>query len=219
MSETLALLLADGRTPNGAHAHSGALEPAIAAGLRAGDVPALIQARLRTVGLLDASFSAAAARATDASELAELEHEWLARTPAPAVRETGRRLGRSLLRTAGSLGLGSPALSHWARDSAATPRCLVLGAIAAAAGLSPRRAAGLALYDDAATLAAAAPKLLAVDAATTAGWVAAAVPLIDELAARATGPATPDMLPAIATPGLDALAQNHLQAEGRLFAS
>lgn len=222
MSDVFALLLADGRTPGGAHAHSGGLEPALAAGLSPAEIPGLIAGRLRTVGYLDAAFAAAAARAEDPQLLGTLESEWLARTPAPALRESARRLGRALLRTASSLRLSSAALEAWAASSAATPRCVALGAIAGAAGLTPRRAATVALYDDAATVAGAAPKLVSVDSAAAVGWVAGCAGLIAALATEAAEAAearSPAALPAIATPGLEAFAEDHRRRQGRLFAS
>ncbi|MCZ7374755.1 urease accessory protein UreF [Micromonospora sp. WMMC250] len=62
---SLLLLVADGRFPAGAHAHSGGLEAAVAAG-RVTDLPTLeefLAGRLATAGLVGAAFAAAAHRA------------------------------------------------------------------------------------------------------------------------------------------------------------
>jgi len=211
MSTALELLLADGRTPTGGFAHSGGLEPS---GVGAGGVPAFLEARLRTTGLLDA---AVASRAAAGGDPLALEAAWAARTPAPAVREVARRLGRALLRL--GLRLWPAPLAAYAAASEATPRPVVLGLLGAAAGLGPEAVARLALYDDAATVTGAAPKLLAIDSLEAAAWLAAAAPLVDELAARAaeTGAAHP--LPAPATPLLDLRAQAHITENRRLFAS
>ncbi|WP_433457733.1 hypothetical protein [Micromonospora sp. CA-248212] len=64
-TSSLLLLLADGRFPAGAHAHSGGLEAAVAAG-RVTDLASLeafLVGRLATAGLVGAAFAAAAHRA------------------------------------------------------------------------------------------------------------------------------------------------------------
>ncbi|MFC3500001.1 urease accessory protein UreF [Micromonospora krabiensis] len=64
-TSSLLLLLADGRFPAGAHAHSGGLEAAVAAG-RVTDLDSLeafLVGRLATAGLVGAAFAAAAHRA------------------------------------------------------------------------------------------------------------------------------------------------------------
>lgn len=204
----LDLLLADGRTPTGGFAHSGGLE---AMGLEAAMVPGYIAARLQTVALLDASV---AARVAGGDDPLALDAAWLARTPAPAVRDAGRRLGRGLLRL--GCRLWPAALNTYAATSAATPRPVVLGLCGREAGLTPRQVARLALYDDAASVAAAAPKLLAVDGLETTVWLHRLEGLVERLTedAARVGP-----LPSPATPRLDVLAELHNHERGRLFAS
>jgi len=204
----LSLLLADGRTPTGGFAHSGGLE---AAALAPHDVAAFLRARLQTVALLDAAVAARACRGDDPLAL---DAAWAARTPAPAVRDAVRRQGRGLLRLA--LRLWPDAVESYAAASAATPRPVVLGLAGRAAGIDPVAVAELSLYDDAAAVAAAAPKLGAVDALEAAAWLADAAPLIAALADRA---ARPGALPAPATPLLDLRAQAHHDNSRRLFVS
>jgi urease accessory protein len=204
----LSLLLADGRTPTGGFAHSGGLE---AAGLAPAAVPAFMAARLRTAGLLDA---AVAARVAGGDDPLALEAAWAARTPAPAARDAARRLGRALLRLALALWPGE--LEAYAAASAATPRCVVLGLAGRAAGMAPAAVAELSLYDDAAAVAAAVPKLGAVDALEAAAWLAGMAPLVAELVPRAVRDGA---LPASATPLLDLRAQAHHDNPRRLFVS
>jgi urease accessory protein len=198
----LALLLADGRTPTGGYAHSGGLEPS---GLGVADVPAFIAARLRTVGRVDAAAAVLAARGADRPALAA---ELAARTPSAAAREAALRLGRALARTGRALFPSLPELDF--------ARPIVLGVIGAAAGLDPVAIARLSLYEDAATVAAAAPKLMAVDAVEATAWVAGVAPLIDALAREAAGATE---LPAAAAPLLDLRAERHAHDTRRLFAS
>ncbi|MBJ7328889.1 MAG: urease accessory protein UreF [Solirubrobacteraceae bacterium] len=210
-ASALELLLADGRTPTGGFAHSGGLE---AAALSTAEVPHFLRARLRTVGVIDA---AVAARAAAGDEPLELDDAWAARTPVPAVRDTGRRLGRALLRLASKLWPG--ALDSYAAASSLTPRPVVLGLAGATTGMDPLSVARLSLYDDAATVVSAAPKLLSVDALDATAWLVGVAPLIDALAARAAAVGPTDPLPAPSTPLLDRRAFQHHLEERRLFVS
>ena len=102
MTRSALLLLADSRFPAGAHAHSGGLEAAAAAG-RVHDAESLhefLAGRLHTGALLAAAFAAAACQADRAETLAELDHEHDVRLVSPALRQASRRLGRQLLRAA-----------------------------------------------------------------------------------------------------------------------
>jgi urease accessory protein len=208
----LALLLADSRTPAGGYAHSAGLEAAVEAGLDAAAVPAFAAARLETSGFVDAAFAAAARRRRGAALLA-LDDELAARVQSAPLRAASRQLGRALLRLGASLWPDDETLVTYAEASAWTPRPVAFGALARAAGLDAHATARLSLYEDAAGIAAAAVKLLPLDAATTTGWVAALAPRIDALAARA---AAAD-LPATATPLLDLRSLDHDRSDRRLF--
>jgi urease accessory protein len=231
----LSLLLADARTPSGGYAHSGGLEAAVAAGLRAADVRAFLSARLASVAHVEACFAAAACSdqmqsvglwdPQIASDLL-LDAELAARTPAQPQRLALRGLGRALLRIGRRLWPGDERLAAYARASEWTPRPVVFGLLAAAGGLTPVEAARLSLYEDAAGVAAAAVKLLPLDAAATTAWLASLAEHIEALAAAAADAAacaaaagTPAALPATATPGLDLLALTHHESEGKLFVS
>ncbi|HEX4787924.1 MAG TPA: urease accessory UreF family protein, partial [Actinospica sp.] len=102
MTRSALLLLADSRFPAGAHAHSGGLEAAAAAG-RVHDTASLqefLSGRLHTGALMAAAFTAAACQAEAAETLAELDHEHDVRLLSPILRQSSRRLGRQLLRAA-----------------------------------------------------------------------------------------------------------------------
>ena len=109
------------------------------------------------------------------------------------------------------------AIAAYRDASRLTPRPIALGVVAAVADVSDVDTALLALYDDAATVASAALKLLPLDPAVTVGWLAALAPSM-ALAARAiaadTGP-----LPAPAAVAIELSAPIHLEQRERLFAS
>lgn len=246
MASTLELLLADARTPTGGYAHSGGLERALAEGLAVVEIPDFMAARLRTVGLVEAAFAARAASTTGVLALLELDLELAARTLAAPLREAARRLGLALLRCGLEWWPENRLLSEYREASALTPRAVTLGAVVHAAGLGAEATARLCLYDDAATVAAAAVKLAAVDGAQASGWLVGVAGLIDALAVEAAraasgasggagecqagaGGAAADalpatalpaaMLPATATPLLDQRALVHALQRRRLFAS
>jgi urease accessory protein len=209
VSGVAALILADGRTPTGGYAHSNGLEA-----LAPGDVPAFMAARLATIARVDAVAAVLAARACTVGELLELEEELAARTPSAAAREASRTLGLALLRTGRRVWPADPLVRGYAEAAVTAARPVALGVVAAAGGVSGADVARLALYDDAATVAAAAPKLMAVDAADAAAWVAAL-----DIDAAAGEVAAQRALPATATPLLDLHAERHRRDTRRLFAS
>jgi urease accessory protein len=197
------LLLADSRFPSGSYAHSLGLEQAVADGLT--DVPAFMASRSRLVAESDARFAVEARRGRDVLD------EWSARCPSQVLRAASHRLGRQLLRSAAVV---------WGVEPADLPRPLALGLVCAAAGVSEQDTALLSLYDDASTVASAALKLLPLDPAVTARWVAELMPHL-QLAARAiAADATPlEDLPAPAAVALELAAPIHLESRERLFAS
>jgi urease accessory protein len=211
----LALLLADSRFPSGSYAHSLGLEQAVASGLT--DVPTFMAARRRLVAEADARFAVEARRAAGSPrQLARLDAEWAARCPSPVLREGARRLGAQLLRSAATVWPGDP-IAAYRVASRLTPRPIALGVVAAAGSLAGEDVALLALYDDAATVASAALKLLPLDPAVTARWLAELAPQLS-LAARAVA-ADQGPLPAPAAVALELSAPIHLEQRERLFAS
>ncbi len=217
------LLLADGRFPAGAHAHSGGVEAAVRAGRVTGpaSLAAFCRGRLHTTGLVAAALAAAACAGHD---LAELDAAADARTPAPALRATSRRLGRQLLRAARAA-WPSPELDALAPLRPGPHQPLVLGLAARSAGLEPRDAARAAAYDAAGSPASAAVRLLSLDPFDAAALLARLADDMDAVAERAAADAAgvaergTDALPAASAPLLDIAAEHHATWPVRLFAS
>jgi urease accessory protein len=216
----VALLLADSRFPAGGYAHSLGLEQAVTEGLGPDGVARFMAARLRLVAGPEAALSVAALRAAhDDDALAALDDEHGARCPSPVLRDVARRLGAQLLRSAATA-WPDPALARYRRASAATPRPVALGVVGAAAGLRAVELATVALYDDAATVAAAALKLLGLDPAQTARWLVQLAPEIAAAARTVAADERPlDAQPAPAAPGLELAAARHAALQERLFVS
>ncbi|MEA2155684.1 MAG: urease accessory protein [Solirubrobacteraceae bacterium] len=221
----VAMLLADSRFPAGSYAHSLGLEQAVAEGLGTGEVAPFIAARLRLAGRADAALSVAALRCADCAAgadgdgLAALDDEHGARCPSPVLRDVARRLGAQLLRSAATA-WPHPAIDRYRSASAATPRPVALGVVGAAAGLLDVEVATVALYDDAATVASAALKLLGLDPAVTARWLAELAPAIAAAArAVAADERALGAQPPPAAPALELAAARHASREERLFVS
>ncbi|MEV4119987.1 urease accessory UreF family protein [Micromonospora sp. NPDC049645] len=226
---SLLLLLADGRFPAGAHAHSGGLEAAVAAG-RVSDLATLEQflaGRLATAGLVGAAFAAAAHRAAVLADsalrpgtLARLDAELDARTAAPALRAVSRRQGRALLRAGRAIWPAAPFA-----DLPATPggahQPLVLGLLCAAAGLSRVETATIAAYGTLTGVASAGVRLLGLDPYRVQALLVGLADSCDQTAADAARAADdpPERLPAAAAPLADIHAEIHATWEVRLFAS
>ncbi|WP_052850040.1 urease accessory protein UreF [Streptomyces avicenniae] len=222
---TALLLLADGRFPAGAHAHSGGAEAAVRAGRIDGPatLAAFCRGRLHTTGLVAAALAAAACAGCDPYALDAAAD---ARTPTPALRDTARKLGRQLLRAARAT-WPAPELHAVA---ATRPRGLhqpvVLGLTARAAGLTPHDVAQAAAYDTVSSPATAAVRLLSLDPFDATAVLAGLADAMDAVAAQATAAAeavlatgSTDHLPAASAPLLDITAQQHAAWPVRLFAS
>jgi urease accessory protein len=208
------LLLADGRFPSGGHAHSGGLEPAVAAGA-VNDLCTLerfLRGRLHTAGLVAAAFGAAAT--LPGADLEALDAGLDARTPSPAQRRASRAQGRALLRAGRAMWPVPPR----PRDA---HQPVAMGVVAAAAGLSPEQAAVSAAHASIAGPASAAVRLLGLDPYGVHALLAGLATHCDEVAGRATACAgrPVDELPAAAAPLLDIGAEIHATWEVRLFAS
>jgi urease accessory protein len=208
----LELLLSDGRFPGGGFAHSGGLEAAVVDG-SVGSVAALrsfVEGRLATVGLVDAWVAAAACRAfPDRDALVALEIEALAHVAAPALRAASAAQGRGLRSSAAVLW---PAVA----SCPATHHPVVLGVVAAAAGLEPGAAARAAVHACVMGPCAAAPKLWAID---TVDALAVAVALAPLAAAVVEEAVDAPVCPVRSAPWLELRSDAHARAEVRLFAS
>lgn len=208
----LELVLADGRFPGGGFAHSGGLEAAVAEGA-VGDVASLhayAEGRLHSSGPLEAWLAAQAARAgADAERLAQLEAEAEAHQPAPALRAATRAQGRGLRRVAAllypHLDLGTIEVQP-----------VVVGRLAAVAGLTPHGAARVAVSAVFMTVLSAAPKLMAIDMADAMGIALQLAPDADAIVARVADAPRP---PACSAPLSELRAGRHVTWEVRLFVS
>ncbi|MFN8023460.1 MAG: urease accessory UreF family protein [Acidimicrobiales bacterium] len=220
------LLLADSRFPTGAHAHSAGIEASHARGdVRSiADLAAFVEGRLATVAPTDAAFTAASCLLSP--ERAVLDAELAARTPSPRLRRLSRSLGRQLLR---------PAERAWPSPAYTSLRALhvdgpmqpiALGAVAAAAGLSPDEAALCSLHHLIGAVTTAAVRLLGLDpfdvqalAASLAGRLESLAADAARAAAEFADTADPVSLPSTTSLLADLLAEHHATWEVRLFAS
>ena len=214
----LSLLLADGRLPTGAHTQSAGVEPALARGMELAQLPDYLAVRLSTVTEVEAATAVLARRSRSAAaEQAALVHvdtAWRVRTLSDALRDASDRLGRSYRRTAEQV---------WdlrvLAGRRAWCRAVVLGVVAAAAGLDDAETARLVGYDDVQTVIAAALKLVPFDPAVGVGWVAAAQPGVEAMVARAVSVQTVADLPAHGAPLIEEWGQEHATSERRLFSA
>jgi urease accessory protein len=223
MTSVALMLLTDSRFPAGGYAHSGGLEPAVTDGLTLAEAPAFLRGRLRGIAAPEAYLAVAAAHAARDHNLLELlllDHEAAARCPSPILRRTATRLGSQLLRTANEVWPARKLIGDYRERSDTTPRPVVFGLVAALAGLDARETAHAYLYEDAASVTAAAVKLLPIDGASSARWLVETAPLIDSLAGEAAAASSDSkLLPGGFGPALELNSLRHAAQEGRLFAS
>ncbi|MET7452813.1 urease accessory UreF family protein [Streptomyces sp. NPDC005574] len=224
MSRAALLVLADGRFPAGGHAHSGGVEAAVRAGRVTGaaSLESFCRGRLHTAGLVAASLAAAGALGVDPSALDSAAD---ARTPSPALRVAGRRLGRQLMRAARAT-WPSAELDALAREfPKGAHQPVVLGVTARAAGLGASDAAYCAVYECVSGPAGAAVRLLSLDPFDATGVLARLAPELDRVADEAVEAARlvvdggVDALPARSAPVLEISAEVHAAWPVRLFAS
>jgi urease accessory protein len=154
---------------------------------------------------------------------AELDAEFEARTPSEATRTASRQLGGGLLRLLRSVLPEADLVTPWTLCAGPDPKTphhpLVLGAGVSLAGGPPELAARAAALAACAGPASAAVRLLGLDPFAVQAMLARLAPAIDECAACAARAGVPASLPADGAPALDLLADYHLTAEVRLFAS
>ena len=213
------LLLADGRLPTGAHTQSAGVEPAFAYGMRLDQVPDYIVVRLRTVTEVEAA-AAVVARHRWLTEpeartpaMREVDAAWRVRTLSDALREASDLLGRSYLRMSAAVW----PMAELAQDHASWCRAVVLGATAAAAGLSAEQLARLVGFDDVQTVIAAALKLEPFDPGQGVAWAAACEVEVEALVTRVSRLTEPVQIPARSAPLIEEWGQRHRSAERRLF--
>lgn len=190
------LLLADGRFPDGSHAHSHGLEAAVDAG-RVHNTASLAEyviCRLWTTGRTDAAAARLAAAGVDADSI---DAAWCVRTPSDAARATSRSLGRSLARTARRL---RPDLSIALADGRPPVQPVAFGLLAAAIGCDPDEAALASAHATAAAYSTAGLRLLSLDPFDVAAVLLDLRPAVEGVADSTIGLADADELPHASTP-------------------
>jgi urease accessory protein len=218
--ELVALMLADGRLPTGGHTQSAGLEPAVRAGLggegeRLAEVADYARDRLRTITRVEAAVGVVArAVALNGEPVAAVEAAWAARTPSHVLRAASRRQGRAYLRLATRV--WPEVLKHLRADTEMA-RPVVIGVVAAVNDLTAEQTARLIGYDDAQSVVAASLKLLPVDPAEAASWLAGLHQSIEDLIQAVAELTVPDDIPAYGAPLVDAFAQAHAAERMRLF--
>ena len=155
-------------------------------------------------------------RADLVTALAEVDAAWAARTMSPAIRQASQLAARGYLRLIRTLWPERPEVA--ALQRLPTPgRAVVLGVTAAVAGLDAAQLVRLVANDDVATIAAAVLKIDPVDPARTTGWVLAAHPQIEALAAELATLTVPEQIPSRAAPLIEEWAEIHATTTQRLF--
>jgi urease accessory protein len=239
MSDLLTtLLLADGRFPAGAHAHSAGMEAAVAEGRvhDLGSLGAYLTGRLTTAGLTDAALAALAllvGGTGDPTAAVEgwrsLDAEAAARIPSPAIREASCRQGRQLLRTGRRVWPDDrlEALAETTGPRGGPHLPVALGAVAGVAGLGPEEVAAAALHHTLTGPSTAAVRLLGLDpvgvarlhARLSADATGVARAAVDAAHTAAGPPFDPSVLPACSSLVVELAADRHATWEVRLFAS
>lgn len=212
------MLLADARLPAGGHVMSAGLEPALAGGLGADEIPTYLRARIQSSMRVDAATAVVARHAcATGSDLADVAQAWAARTPVAQLREIGHLAGRGLCRVFAHIEpVAAVRVQPLVRDRTAW-RPVVLGALAHALGLPAAQTALLIAYDDVQTVTSAALKLLSLDPLDALDWSLAARAGVAELVAEVAGLTDAADIPADSAPQLEAWHRDHASADRRLF--
>ncbi|WP_246490461.1 urease accessory protein UreF [Brevibacterium oceani] len=145
--------------------------------------------------------------------LGVLEAEWAARTPSAALREIAVALGAGLARIGQRI---------WPQTAAVLrptplPRPIVLGTIAACAGIGAADLVRLVAYDDAQTVAAAVLKLEPTDPIRVTGWVLDACAAMEDSVSELSRLTRPEALPASGAPLIEDWAEVQSVLPRRLF--
>ncbi len=215
MSVASLLLLADGRFPDGTHAHSHGLEAAVDTG-RVHDTASLadyVTCRLWTSGRIDAAAARLAAAGVDPDEL---DAAWCVRTPSAAARATSRSLGRSLSHTTERV---VPDLRIAVVDRRPPVQPVAFGLLATAVGCDPDEAALASAHGTAATLSAAGLRLLSLDPFDVAAVLTDLRADVDGVAVSTIGLASADYLPHASTPFAEIDVELQAALPSRLFRS
>lgn len=215
MSVASLLLLADGRFPDGTHAHSHGLEAAVEAG-RVHDTASLaayVTGRLWTSGRTDAATARLAAAGVDPDRL---DAAWCVRTPSATARATSRSLGRALARTAAAV---APAWPIALADGRPPVQPVALGRLATAIGCTPDEVALASAHGAAAGLSAAGLRLLSLDPFEVASVLHDLRPVVEGVAGSTIGLRGAGDLPHASTPLAEIDVERQAALPTRLFRS
>jgi urease accessory protein len=234
VTDLLFRLLADARFPSSDPPHSGGIEEACASGwvASAQELGEFVQGRLWTVGVT-AAFAAAAvcARTTSSGAAAmpdslwrSIESEIDARTLSPTARATSRAQGGQLLSKAMSAAPDAVLYSlarATAGDDQQPHHAVAVGAVAAAAGVTPQEAAAVAARAEVTGAAQAGKDLLNLTEEEFQPIVKQLDRGLSLLSVEAAKRALRSVseFPAVVAPGLEFLAEEHARKDGRVYAS
>lgn len=215
MSVTSLLLLADGRFPDGTHAHSYGLETAVATGRVSGigSLGDYIAGRLWASGRTDAAAARLAALEVHPDAL---DAAWCLRTPSAAARATARSLGRSLARTASRV---VPDTAIALSDGRPPVQPIAFGLLGSALGCDPDEIARASAHGTAATLSAAGLRLLSLDPFAVAALMHRLGDDVEGVAGSAADVASADDLPCVSTPFAEIDVELQPALTARLFRS
>lgn len=229
MTTIAPLLLADGRLPVGGHAYSAGLEPALAAGLTADQVPEFVTARLTTVGRMEAAATVLSHRRARVAgsggsvqrgdSLQAIQQEVLARTASQPLRQVSGRLGRGLLRLIDRCWPLAAAARELHDLDGEPQRPVALGVACALSSMSEAEAARVCFYDDAQTVCSAALKLMPVDPLEPVGWLLAKASMIEQLVDEAVRVSGATALPAPTAPLIEQWSLIHDLSHRRIFSA
>ncbi len=188
-----------------------------------------------TTGLTSAGIAAAACLIAGRCECPweELEITADARMPSPAQRNASRKLGRQMLRSAGTIWPDSDIEALAAAWPKGLHRAVAFGAVAYAAGAAPDESALAETYGSVTGPMGAAVRLLGLDPVAASSATANLMVDIEAAAAEASTSATQlifpssggsytglfDPLPSRSAPLSDIYAESHSTRKGTLFAS
>lgn len=212
-----ALLLGDARLPVGGHTQSAGLEPAVLAGLGVDDVPAYLEARLRSVATVDAATACVTLRALDGGSLPTVYRHWAARTPSHVLRRAAEQSAQGYLRLLRRRWPGSAS----AAAVGAVPACrpMAIAGVATELGLDPLELARVLVHDEIQTITSAALKLLPLDPAITVEWALGVHPIAEAVAVAAASVDCAADIPCPSMPMLDSWAHQHAESNRRLFSA
>ncbi|NUR95159.1 MAG: urease accessory protein UreF, partial [Kribbellaceae bacterium] len=112
---------------------------------------------------------------------------------------------------------GWPEVGQYLPVDGEVPRAVVVGVVAAVNGLSAEQVARIVAYEDAQTVVSASLKLLPVDPADAATWLAGLHHDIERLVKDVAPLTEPDTIPADGAPLIDVFAHQHATERMRLF--